>query len=53
MRRLALSFVYAVFVTLSTLASLQATESPKDAQSIYEFKAKDIDGNEVSLDKYK
>jgi len=25
----------------------------KHASSIYEFNAKDIDGNEVSLDKYK
>jgi len=25
----------------------------KNAASIYEFSAKDIDGNEVSLDKYK
>lgn len=25
----------------------------RSAKSIYEFSAKDIDGNEVSLDKYK
>ncbi|CAB1452696.1 unnamed protein product [Pleuronectes platessa] len=26
---------------------------PKSAKSIYEFSAKDIDGNEVSLEKYR
>jgi len=30
-----------------------ASENPKKAESIYEFSAKDIDGNEVSLEKYK
>ena len=30
-----------------------ADDSYKNAKSIYEFNAKDIDGNEISLDKYK
>jgi len=30
-----------------------AAVDPKKAESIYEFSAKDIDGNEVSLEKYK
>jgi len=30
-----------------------ATNDPKTAKTLYEFTAKDIDGNEVSLDKYK
>jgi glutathione peroxidase-family protein len=30
-----------------------AGENPKKAGSIYEFSAKDIDGNVVSLEKYK
>lgn len=30
-----------------------ANEDWKDATSIYDFTAVDIDGNEVSLDKYK
>jgi len=32
---------------------VMASENPKKAESIYEFSAKDIDGNEVSLEKYK
>ena len=30
-----------------------AAKSWKSASTIYEFNAKDIDGNEVSLDKYR
>ncbi|CAG2114144.1 unnamed protein product [Medioppia subpectinata] len=30
-----------------------ATNDPKTAKSVYDFSAKDIDGNEVTLDKYK
>jgi len=32
---------------------MKASSSPKKANSIYEFSAVDIDGNEVSLEKYK
>ncbi|KAK9887776.1 hypothetical protein WA026_000091 [Henosepilachna vigintioctopunctata] len=32
---------------------VEIEESPNTAKSIYEFTVKDIDGNEVSLDKYK
>ena len=31
----------------------ESSDSWKNAQTIYEFKVKDIDGNEVGLDKYK
>ena len=42
---------------MEVIFSLQATSTDKNAYkkagSIYEFSAKDIDGNEVSLEKYK
>ncbi|KAL3209217.1 hypothetical protein MRX96_009218 [Rhipicephalus microplus] len=41
----------AVVLARKTMAT--ADDSWKDASSIYDFSAVDIDGNEVSLDKYK
>jgi len=35
------------------MASGDAKDGWKKAKSIYEFTAKDIDGNEVSLEKYR
>lgn len=40
-------------VVLARKIMATADESWKDASSIYDFSAVDIDGNEVSLDKYK
>jgi hypothetical protein len=43
-----------VLTTPLKMASASAGKDDyKHAVSIYEFKAKDIDGNEVSMDKYK
>lgn len=41
------------FGLTSLTAAGMATSSPKKAANIYVFEAKDIDGNMVSLDKYK
>jgi len=38
---------------LAAMASASDGDWWKNAKSIYEFRAKDIDGNEVSLEKYK
>jgi len=38
---------------LVAMASASGGDWWKNAKSIYEFGAKDIDGNEVSLEKYK
>lgn len=40
-------------VVLARQIMAAADESWKDASSIYDFAAVDIDGNEVSFDKYK
>jgi len=45
-----------IHVYIYMLLLLQAEKDKdwwKNAESIYEFSAKDIDGNEVSLEKYK
>ncbi|RZC00577.1 phospholipid hydroperoxide glutathione peroxidase, partial [Asbolus verrucosus] len=46
--------VLRVFSTLPpVMTTMSNPENPKAAKSIYEFSAKDIKGNEVSLEKYK
>ena len=39
--------------SISLFFQAESKDSWKNAKSIYEFKANDIDGNEVSLEKYK
>lgn len=44
---------FAFSVPLKMAAASAGEKDYKHASSIYEFRAKDIDGNEVSLEKYK
>jgi len=41
------------YMSLSLVLAGEAKDAWKSAASIYEFAAKDIDGNQVSLDKYR
>lgn len=44
---------FAFSVPLKMASASAGEKDYKNASSIYDFKAKDIDGNEVSMDKYK
>lgn len=49
-------FASSAFIVRASLSTNMANADPKqwkNAKSIYEFSAKDIDGKEVSLEKYK
>lgn len=42
-----------LFTVLQTIGVNMENPDPNTAKSIYEFTAKDIDGNDVSLEKYR